>query len=537
MPPLLPHRSRSIRIKHGWPAAPTSRQIRPRPAEPPTVEDDDPSLPPDPVVLDQKSVAFDPFRSEPGFERLAGIGDSPGSWRTRPLRSRGGDRKRSPRYCGSWASNATYRLVDAAIRVGRRTHANQEPPRPAQTGSRRGEVNDLERRAVSTLEPHQWYELKASDSGSTCPAGSGKKPAASCWTPSGICRPPRGPGSTRPSDTNSLAIARPSHELATFLRSEFQYSEKAIVIWVRTAPESVTLESLLAATTSFMSGSEELNLALAHRAFVAGRSDKAIPFATRATELCPDSPQAWFVLGESRHAAAFPGPVGRGADAVAPRAVVAYTRTVARADRSADRIGSGRTLQSRKGPGPSSTIPEPKRTCSGRSNWPVPTSNCELDTPAISTEEPCGPRLQELGGLAGVASGERLFFEAAARYERNSGNDREVASPLTQTAHRRRRIKALGRRPHSCRRMGRGRPNGIGGTATTRDKCKKKAPATYHTLHGWLLASAGETEAARASLSPRHRRPYRPVRGRDELFLLAQAFVRVDEGRPRSTVA
>ena len=70
-------------------------------------------------------------------------------------------------------------------------------------------------------------------------------------------------------------------------------------------------DSLAATAAPFVQDDEELNLAMAHQALARRRFDDAAPYARRATELGPDSPQAWLVLGESAHATGYqPGPGG-----------------------------------------------------------------------------------------------------------------------------------------------------------------------------------------------------------------------------------
>jgi tetratricopeptide (TPR) repeat protein len=92
-----------------------------------------------------------------------------------------------------------------------------------------------------------------------------------------------------------------AHDLAASLRSEFPSSASVAAIWVRTAPPAVSFEEVESRVRDLGRSDEMLVLSLAYRALQCGQVDVGISYAEHGKEIAPDAPQTWFVLAQLRH--------------------------------------------------------------------------------------------------------------------------------------------------------------------------------------------------------------------------------------------
>jgi len=138
-----------------------------------------------------------------------------------------------------------------------------------------------------------------------------------------------------------------------------------------------------------------------------------------------------------------------------------------------------------------------------------------------------GDALREIALESGEPSGARLFYEAAARYERNIGNHRQQAVALL-----RRMIASSA--PHRwddahillVQWAIESKTTGDVRTEILGSKLRESNPLVFHTLTGWLLSADGDQEAA-ASMFETAWQAVTDRSSRDHLYLLAQAFVSV----------
>ncbi|MFO0850785.1 MAG: hypothetical protein U0871_19845 [Gemmataceae bacterium] len=514
-------------IKRGWPVPPARRAGR-APATKPPADDGDP--PPSTAIarVDANAVEFDPFATTAdssvwlGFLRsLAPGGDgSPGA-------SRGG----SPAW-GAVLRAITERLDGAAPPASTvdteleliKTHLDRHETEVAET-----KLKELESRSADRLTPLQWYQLKALRSR----IFSGRWQ----WEQAGrelLDAKRHTPTAERARINEALGYEllgerEKAHELATALRAEFTHSVRLLTIWIRTAPASMTFDTLAAAAASSVKEDEELNLALAHRAFLESRFSEAIPFAQRATELDPASPHAWFLLGEAKHATGFNlvkdsyTPLLREAAEHYDRAV-----TLAQAEKlsgleAAIRFNRGKV---RHLLGDSRAEADYQRAV--ELARPDQRMRTEYAGFLVQVGRPTDA-LRELEAETGEPKGERLFFEAAARYERNIGDDRLRAQALLEALVAE---EASDRWDDAHVLIVQWAVEGKGQEAARRvitgSRLEAVNPLVFWTLSGWLSASEGHKDVARAAFHKALDVLTAAAR-RDHIFLLAQALVSVDD--------
>jgi tetratricopeptide (TPR) repeat protein len=320
-----------------------------------------------------------------------------------------------------------------------------------------------------------------------------------------------------------------AHALATELRAEFPHTVRLLTIWVRTAPATVAFDSLASVAAPFVKDDEELNLALAHRAFLDDRFDDALPYARRATELGPDSPHAWFVLGQAKHSGGFKG-----------RQVI-HKAVLVEAAQHYDR--AIQLARAQKLPGLEAAI----RFERGKIRYLLGDGRAEADYQAavelarpdqgirtgyigfLLEQDRYADALRELAALQGEPTTARIFYEAAALYGRNEGDDRKRAHDLMRKilqsdreerwadAHELFVQWAVESKTQAEARAV------IAGT-----RLSETDPLVYHTLCGWLSDSEGDREAAKIAF----RTALNAVTSaspQQQVYLLAQALVSVGE--------
>jgi nucleoside phosphorylase/predicted Zn-dependent protease len=517
-------------VKRGWPVPPARRSVR-APGTPPVAGDDDgPDGTPPAVGVqrDPKSVAFDPFSASAdssiwlGFIRaLAPAADFNELARLVPESMRATLGKFAERH--EPVNSADISLVDSELTIIR-THLDRHETDVAEV-----KLKELESRAADQLRPQQWYELKALRS--RIYVGRWE------WEKAGreLLDAKRHTPETERARVNEalgyelVGERDRAHALATALRAEFPHSIRLLTVWVRTAPTTERLDALVAATGLYAKGDEELTLALAHRAMLENRFEEATTLARRATELDPNSPHAWFTLGEATHMTGFQTG-GGGASSLLNEAAGHYDRAVhlcqkeklhgleaaVRVDRAKVRhlLGDARAEADYQR---AIELAQPDQV--------VRTSYAgfllEIGRPADA--------LRELIAVVGEPDTERTFIEAAARYERNEGDDRERAAVLLQ--------KVIGAGESDrwadahvllVQWAVENKAQVSAKTTLSRSRIQEVDPQVYHTLDGWLTASGGDKEAARTAF--RCAIEYlTPLTRRDYVFLLAQALVSVGE--------
>jgi tetratricopeptide (TPR) repeat protein len=96
-----------------------------------------------------------------------------------------------------------------------------------------------------------------------------------------------------------------AHSLAITLRQTFPHSSAAAAVWVRTAPGTVGSAELEAEVAQFADKECDVALALSICSLNRGDVNRAERHARRATELEPEVPQTWLMLGQSVHVRGF----------------------------------------------------------------------------------------------------------------------------------------------------------------------------------------------------------------------------------------
>lgn len=314
-----------------------------------------------------------------------------------------------------------------------------------------------------------------------------------------------------------------AHALATALRAEYPHNVRLLAVWVRTAPADTPFTALAEACEPFVKDDEELNLSLAQQALVAGRYAEASELAARARALDGQSPHAWFLSGQAEHACGY-----------RPTAAPVRARLV-EAERCYDRAVG--LAQAARMPGLEAAVrlnrAKVRHALGGRADadflaaaeLAVPDAHVRTEYASYLLEhERFADALAELAHGTGPATGARLFYEAAARYGRNAGDDRAVAAALLR--------RAMAAEPDDrwadahvlfvqwaveARLLSEAR-------AVLGDgRLRESDPFVYHTLSGWV-ADAGEDPAAA-------REAYRAAVGhlaedtpRGQVFILAQAL-------------
>jgi nucleoside phosphorylase/tetratricopeptide (TPR) repeat protein len=390
-------------------------------------------------------------------------------------------------------------------------------------------LDDLELRSPDKLQPAQWYQLKA--------LRSRIYSARWEWERAGriLLDAQRHLPTTERARINEalgyelLGDRERAHTLATVLRAEFPHSARLVTIWVRTAPPSASFASLVAAAEPFLKDDEELSLAVAHRALVESRFDEAAAFARRATELDADSPHAWFVLGEAKHCAGYR--LGGLARNTLLREVQGYYDKAIQLAHAQKMPGLEAAIRFTRG--------KVRHLLGDRRAEADYLAAIELGRPdqGMRTEyagllieiERYDDALRELGAEQGEPTGTRMFYEAAARYGRNAGDDRQQANALL------RRVIAS----DPCERWedahillvqwatdNKTQPEARAAIDAT--TLRNSHPLIYHTLCGWLARSEGNLEVAKREFREALKCPSEAV-SREHLFLLAQALMSVGE--------
>jgi nucleoside phosphorylase/tetratricopeptide (TPR) repeat protein/transcription elongation GreA/GreB family factor len=390
-------------------------------------------------------------------------------------------------------------------------------------------LDDLELRSPDKLQPAQWYQLKV--------LRSRIHSARWEWEKAGraFLDAKRHMPTTERARINEalgyelLGDRQRAHDLAAGLRAEFPHSARLVTIWARTAPASVPFAEVVAAAGPFLKDDEELNLAVAQRALMENRFDEALPIARKATELDADSPHAWFVLGEAKHCAGH----RLGGDARNARlreAEAHYDRAIelARTQKmpgleAAIRFNRGKVRHlrdDRRAEADFLTAIE-----LGRPDQGMRTEYAGLMVEMGRYED----ALRELAAEQEEPTGPRRFYEAAARYERNVGDDRRRADALL------REVLASG----TCERWEDAhillvqwatdnKTQAQARTAIEATPLRTSHPLVYHTLRGWLAQSEGGVETAKAEFREALKGPTESA-SREHLFLLAQALLSVRE--------
>lgn len=390
-------------------------------------------------------------------------------------------------------------------------------------------LKELETRAADKLQPHHWYHLKT--------LRSRIYSARWQWNQAGreLLDAKRHTPTTDRAKINEalgyelLGDREKAHEIASRLRLELPQSVRLLSIWVRTASPTADFGSIVDIAAPLAKEDEELSLALAHRAISANRFADAIPYAQRATEIDADSPHAWFVLGQAKHASSYTavsGPHAAGLN----EAQEFYNRaaTLARAQ---------------KLPGLEATI----RFNRGKVRHLLGDNRAEVDyVAAIELAHPeqglrteyagflleagrPGDALRELEAVEVKSAGSHLFYEAAARYGRNQGDDWSRADALLRQLIT---SEPAGRWADAfimlVQRAIERKTQPTARAVLAGSKLNQVDPFVYRTLNGWLADSEGNAQAARAEYDEALL-TYAPETPRDHVFLLAQALVAADE--------
>jgi tetratricopeptide (TPR) repeat protein len=318
-----------------------------------------------------------------------------------------------------------------------------------------------------------------------------------------------------------------AYALANSLRQELPHVVRLVTIWVRTAPEDTPFESLVEVAAPLAKDDEELNLALAHRALLANRILDALSFARRASDLDSNSPPAWFILGQVKHKEAFAGAAGI-QSAHLREAAEHYDRAV-------------RLAHEQKMPG----LEAAARFNRGKARHLLGDAGAEADyAVAIELARPDqglrtsyagyliemgrpSDALRELAPENGEPTSVRLFYEAAARYERNTGDDRQQAVALL------RRVIAseVSDRWDDAHILLvqwaiESKNTGDVRTEIRGSRLRETNPLVFHTLTGWLSSADGDQGSATSAFEAASQ-VVTDGSSRDHLYLLAQALVSV----------
>lgn len=491
-------------IKHGWPIPPAQRSSQSSDSR--LTANDDSDLPPlaVPDSRDQMTIRVGPFA------KTGGTPETHIPSGTLSLRSM---QAILPGYQGG-GDSAGATALDTELELIK-THIEKHETEVAET-----KLKELEVRAADRLQPHQWYQLKALRSRIFSSRWQ--------WEQAGrqLLDAKRHMPDTERAKVNEalgyelLGDKEKAHAIATNLRLEIPESIRLLSIWVRTAPVTERFDSLAAVAAPYAKEDEELNLALAHRALLEDHFDEASAFAQRAIDLNPNSPQAWFELGQCKHAS---GHNIREANELYDRAIGLAQSANTPGLEATIRINRGKT---RHLLGDTRAESDYQRAIElARSEQGMRTEYAgfllQLGRPVEA--------LRELDAALDEPTGARQFFEAAARYERNATGDRERARELLEDIITKKDSErwddanvllvqhAIENKTESSAR------DTIG-----QSKLRAANPFLFHTLSGWLSAAAGSKEEARSSFRWALDSLTSTTR-RDQIFLLAQALVSVNE--------
>jgi tetratricopeptide (TPR) repeat protein len=92
-----------------------------------------------------------------------------------------------------------------------------------------------------------------------------------------------------------------AHDLAHELRREMPVSPPVLALWIRTSPPSVPSSDVEEGAGLLVGANADVALALASLLLFRGEAGRAEPHALTATQLQPDAPQAWLLLGQAVH--------------------------------------------------------------------------------------------------------------------------------------------------------------------------------------------------------------------------------------------
>jgi tetratricopeptide (TPR) repeat protein len=389
-------------------------------------------------------------------------------------------------------------------------------------------LKELETRAINKLQPHHSYQIRALRSRILSNRGEWEEAGRELLDAKRFL-----PDAERARINEALGYElmgdrTKAHALATVLRQEFPHVVRLVTIWVRTSPENTSFASLVEAAP-LTKDDEELNLAMAHRSLLANQIPDALSFARRGSELDGNSPQAFFILGQTKHLEGLAGPAGI-QSAQLREAVKHYDRAVRLAHErkmpaleAIARFNRGKVRHLLGDAGAETDYAHAIELA--RPDQGLRTSYASF---LIEAGRPCDA-LRELALEQGEPTGARLFYEAAARYERNVGDDREQAVALL------RRLIAADSVEHWDDAhillvqwaIERKSPGDVR-TEILGSKLRESNPLVFHTLSGWLSSAEGNREAATSALEA----ACTVVNGsslRDHLFLLAQALVSVED--------
>ncbi len=386
---------------------------------------------------------------------------------------------------------------------------------------------ELETRAADKLQPHHWYQLKAlrarifSSRWQWEQAGRELLDAKRFMPEMERARVNEALGN------ELLGDREKAHALATELRREYPQNIRLLTIWVRTAPDGTPLASLTEAASTLAKDDQELTLALAHRALLENRVAEALSHGRRATELDPRSPQAWFILGQAKHlgysGARIQAAHLREAEQHYDRAVLLAHEQKIPALEAAVRFNRARVRHLLGDTRAESDYAVALEL--GRPDQALRTSYAGYLLELGRHHDALRELALETGGPTTV----RLIYEAAARHERNVGDDRQRAVALL------RRVIAAGpsERWEDAHILLVQWAIDSKSTADARGVIQGSAllqsnPLVFQTLSGWLSSSEGDADAARTAFASALE-AMTEAAPRDHVFLLAQALVSVGD--------
>jgi tetratricopeptide (TPR) repeat protein len=222
---------------------------------------------------------------------------------------------------------------------------------------------------------------------------------------------------------------RQAHALATSLRSEFGSSGKLAAIWVRTAPADLTFEQVESEVGAIARSDGEVALSLAYRALQCEHFDAGLRYVAQARERDPDAAQVLFLFAQILHCRGLRAtPVARRlhelrevearyAEAIdrAAAQCLSEIETAARLSRAVVRAYLGDTRAEADFHAALKLRPRDPSVRLRYAFFLLDTGRCT----------------EALGQAESVADGPSLsearFLSAAARFERNSGDDRDQA--------------------------------------------------------------------------------------------------------------
>lgn len=390
-------------------------------------------------------------------------------------------------------------------------------------------LHEIETRAPEKLQEHHWYQIKVFRSKIYSDRWQWEKAG---WE---LIDAKRFMPETERAQINEaigLELAgerEKAHELATELRVRFPRTVRLFNCWIRTVPPNTPLATILEAASSSPKDDEESILAIALHAIVGKCLDEAIGFAVQATIVGGESPHAWFVLGQAKHALGYKSMHGR-RKALLQEAEEHYTKAT-------------NLARSHKMPGFEAAI----RLNRGRVRHLLGGRNADADfLAAVELARPedglrtqyasylldegrYDDALRELAADPSERTMVHRFYEAVARCGRNIGQDRKLAVELFQQiiasepaerwadAHIFLVQCAIDSKDYDSAK-----------TAISDSKLRDIDPLVYHSLCGWLAQVQGDIESAKAAFQ-QALTMLEDETPREHLFFLAQALGAVGE--------